>query len=143
MIPQRLGIASFALLSLILQASCTDMPSGPGGTARLTTTPPGLSFGVKEAGAPDVIRIVTVTNEGSAASEPLDITIEGTGAASFDLLEGTSTCIGLELARGATCTVAVSFGGQAVGPQSATLFIDAGQGQDRATVTLNGILQAP
>lgn len=118
------------------------MPGGPAGTARLTTNVPGLSFGVKEAADPPVVRTFAVANEGDATSGSLGITIEGTGGASFWIDTAASPCIGRELEAGTTCSVAIAFGGPAEGPQSATAFVDDGEGRDRIGVTLNGILQA-
>lgn len=137
-LPTRL----LAVLIVLAATACTDMPAGPGSGARLTTNVTGLSFGVKEAEAPPVVRTLTVTNEGNGTSDPLDITIEGTGAASFRVDSAASPCVDLEIAPRATCGVAVTFGGSASGPQSATLFIHGGDGMDRIGVTLNGILQA-
>lgn len=134
--------ARWLMVLAFFTTACTDMPAGPGGSARLTTNVSGLSFGVKEAAGPAVVRTVTVTNEGNGTSGPLDVVIEGTGAAMFTIDAAASTCIDRRLAPGASCNVAVAFGGAAAGPQSATVFIDDGEGMDRIGVTLNGILQA-
>ena len=118
------------------------MGSSPPGVVRLTPSVTGLSFGVKEAEDPPVVRSVTITNEGTATSASLEVAIEGTGAQAFVVDAEASTCIDLELAPRASCSVVVSFGGSATGPQSASLFIDGGPGLPRVAVTLNGILQA-
>lgn len=133
--------ASLALMFALL-AGCGDDSVQPPGSAELSANVSGLSFGVKEAPGPDVIRTFTVTNSGTALSEPLVVTIEGTGAASFELNEAGSTCIGLELSPDETCVVSIAFGGTAAGPQSATAFVDAGDDEPRIGVTLNGIQQA-
>ena len=140
--PHSRFAAPFALLLVLALASCSDMGTSPPGVARLTPGVTGLSFGVKEAGDPRVVRSVTITNEGSATSASLEVAIEGTGAAVFAVDEEASSCIDLELAPGASCSVVVSFGGAAAGPQSASLFIDGGPGIPRVAVTMNGILQA-
>ena len=138
-------IARFRLIALLAAAflaGCSDGPIEPPGGAELSTNVSGLSFGVKEPGDPDVVRTFTVTNSGTALSEPLAVVVEGTGAAFFEINEPASTCIDLELSPGETCTVSITFGGQGAGPQSASAFIDAGDDEPRIGVTLNGILQA-
>lgn len=129
-------------LAFAFLASCSDDPTEPPGGAELAASVSGLSFGIKEAGQAEVVRTFTVTNTGTALSEPLIVTVEGTGADHFELNEAASTCIGLELTPDETCVVSISFGGAAAGPQSATAFVDAGDDEPRIGVTLNGILQA-
>lgn len=126
----------------LIATACTDMPTGPGGSARLASNVSGLSFGVKEPGAPAVMRTLTIINEGTGTSGPLEVVIEGTGGAVFAIDSAASSCVGRRLAPAASCDVTVAFGGPAAGPQSATVFIDDGEGMDRLGVTLNGILQA-
>ena len=134
--------ASLGLLTLALLTACDDDSVQPPGGAELDANVSGLSFGVREAPGADIVRTFTVTNSGTALSEPLVITIEGTGAASFELNDAQSTCIDLELSPDETCVVSISFGGTAAGPQSATAFVDAGDDEPRIGVTLNGIQQA-
>jgi hypothetical protein len=134
--------ASLGLLTLALLTGCDDDSVQPPGGAELSANVSGLSFGVREATGADIVRTFTVTNSGTALSEPLVVTIEGTGAASFELNEAESTCIDLELSPDETCVVSISFGGTAAGPQSATAFVDAGDDEPRIGVTLNGIQQA-
>ena len=132
---------SIALLALLAVSACSDAGTEPG-VITLTPSVTGLSFGVKEAGDPPVVRTFQITNNGTALSEPLVVTIEGTGAASFTVAEPASSCIDLELTPGESCVVSIQFGGTAAGPQSATAFVDGGQDGQRIGVTLNGILQA-
>lgn len=134
--------ASLGLLALALLTGCDDDSVQPPGSAELGASVSGLSFGVREAPGADIVRTFTVTNGGTAPSEPLVVTIEGTGAASFELNEAESTCIDLELSPDETCVVSISFGGTAAGPHSATAFVDPGDGEPRIGVTLNGIQQA-
>ena len=134
--------ASLGLLTLAFLTACSDGPVEPPGGAELSANVTGLSFGVREAPGADIVRTFTVTNSGTALSEPLVVTIEGTGAASFELNEAQSTCVDLELSPGETCVVSISFGGTVAGPQSATAFVDAGDDEPRIGVTLNGIQQA-
>ncbi len=142
-IPRRYSRpVSLALLTTALLAGCDDDSVQPPGSAELSANVSGLSFGIKEPGEPDVIRTFTVTNSGTDLSEPLVVSVEGTGAAFFELNEAESTCIDLELTPGETCTVSIAFGGQGAGPQSASAFVDAGDDEPRIAVTLNGILQA-
>lgn len=133
--------AALALLVLLALAACSDSSSPPG-VVRLTSNVSGLSFGVKEAGDPAVVRSLTITNEGTASSAPLEVTVEGTDAEVFRLDSAASSCIDMELAPAATCGIVLKFGGIAAGPQSASLFVDGGDGRPRIAVTLNGILQA-
>ena len=134
--------ASLGLLALALLTGCDDDSVQPPGGAELSANVSGLSFGVREAPGADIVRTFTVTNSGTALSEPLVVTIEGTGAASFELNDAESTCIDLELSPDETCVVSISFGGTVAGPQSATAFVDAGDDEPRIGVTLNGIQQA-
>lgn len=136
----RPAIAAVVFAALL--AACSDSPVEPRGGAELSASVTGLSFGVKEPGDPRVVRTFTVTNSGTARSEPLAIVVEGTGAEFFELDEPASTCVDLELSPGETCTVSLSFGGQGAGPLSASAFVDAGGDEPRIGVTLNGILQA-
>lgn len=131
-----------ALLALAFLAACSDDTTEPPGTVELSANVSGLSFGVKEAGDEPVVRTFTITNEGTAMSNPLVVTIEGTGAEYFEIEEPESTCVDLELSPGETCIVSIEFGGPGAGPQSASAFVNAGDGLPRMGVTLNGILQA-
>ncbi len=133
--------ASLGLLTFVLLTGCGDDSVQPPGGAELSANVSGLSFGVREAPGADIVRTFTVTNSGTALSEPLAVAIEGTGAVSFELNEAESTCIDLELSPDETCVVSISFGGTAAGPQSATAFVDAGDDEPRIGVTLNGIQQ--
>lgn len=130
-----------ALIALALLAACSDASTEPG-SVELSSNVSGLSFGVKEAGDEPVVRTFTITNDGTAMSNPLVVTIEGTGAEYFEIEEPESTCVDLELSPGETCIVSIEFGGPGAGPQSASAFVNAGDGLPRIGVTLNGILQA-
>jgi hypothetical protein len=105
--------------------STTTIAAAP---AKLSATPDGFDFNRQRPGTRSDPRPVTVRNDGD---DPLSIKVNIEGAG-FDW---TSNCTA-PLARGETCSVAVTFAPQSPGLQTAKLIIDSNGGT--AVITLNG-----
>lgn len=116
-------------------ASAIDAPLMDAGPPALSLDLPVVDFGSRQPATTSAPMTVTVTNTGCEATGELDVTLAGSGAASF-ATTGT-TCTGA-LAPGATCTVPVTFTPSTIGALTATLHIAASPGGS-ATATLEGV----
>lgn len=96
-------------------------------------SPLSIDFGSQFLGSP-VTKPVTVTNTGAVAVPISGVTITGSGASAFTQ---TNNCVGSRAARGATCTVQVTFAPAADAAFTATLTVEhAVEGVN--TVALSG-----
>jgi uncharacterized repeat protein (TIGR01451 family) len=82
---------------------------------------PALDFGRVPNGEASVESYATLKNIGDVSMHITTITIDGFDASSFTLAD--DTCQGATLAVGRSCTVAVSFTPDSIGPKDATLRI--------------------
>jgi trimeric autotransporter adhesin len=97
-----------------LQASLTGT-----GAAQVTVAPTSLSFGSVTHGTTSAAKLVSVTNNQSAALTISAISLSGTNPGDF---LKTTTC-GASLAAFASCTVSVKFKPATTGARSATLTV--------------------
>jgi hypothetical protein len=119
----------------------------PGGTASaalsgaglspavLSLTPATFDGGTVDVGSQSAPVTFVVTNTGMAASGVVALANTGSGATSFAIT--SDTCTGLQLAAGASCTVALVFKPTAFGAKSAMLGVSASPGAS-ASATLTG-----
>jgi len=107
--------------------------STPATTA--TVSPTSLTFASIAVGSTSSAATLTVKNTGSPSLTVTSLAF--TGADPSDFLE-TSTCTGVAVANGATCTVKVSFAPTATGSRSAQLAIAANITGGQLLVPLTG-----
>jgi hypothetical protein len=100
-------------------------------------SPASLDFGNQTSGTVSTAKTVTLMNTGNAT-----LTITGFPVSGSAYFSETNTC-GSSLAVGASCTVAVIFGPQALGAQSATLSLTSNTSGAAPTVALTGTGTAP
>lgn len=127
--------------------SALTVSGAPGGTvtaalsavgqqpANLVVTPSSSDHGSVVVGTTSAATTFTVTNTGGVASGILGVTLGG--ATPNDFAIGASSCTGILLAAGGTCTVSVTFTPSSVIARSATLSI-AGTPGGTAVATLAG-----
>ncbi len=102
----------------------------------MTLNPTSLSFGSQQAGTDSAPQTITVTNTGIA-------TLNVTGVvATGDFVE-TDTCVGMPVAVGGTCTVAVIFAPTVPGSRTGVLTLYGNVVGGQATAALNGVGTAP
>jgi hypothetical protein len=112
-----------------------DAPVDAFAGLRITTTSP-VDFGSTMMGTP-VTRPVNVTNDGSATTTAITVTVTGTGYARVN--DASDTCTDATLAMGATCTFNVTFDPQSVGgPLTGTAMVAASTGGN-SSVNLTGM----
>ena len=108
--------------------------SGTGVVPTYTASPTSLAFGNQLTNAASAPRSVTVTNTGAVALPITSINLSSFGAQPFSQ---TNTC-GASIAVAAKCTISVVFNPASVGPATATLSVNAGNGAGTQTVALSG-----
>jgi len=92
--------------------------------SRLSVVPNLLQFGTIAVGTTAAKSITVAVEAGCPASQPLALSIGGSGAASFSTIN--DTCTGQQLAGGGTCSVDVIFAPTAAGDRAATLTVMGG-----------------
>jgi len=108
---------------------------------QLSVSPGSLSFGNVAAGTSSTSKQVTIANGqfGDANLAISSITMTGTGASRFTVSPGTCGSLTPVLAKGAQCTVDVTFTPAAIGSTSATLQIASNAvSMPDASVSLDG-----
>ena len=143
-------LVEFAPTSLGAKSASLTVSASPGGTAAatltgngtgpaiLTVSPGSKNFGTVAVGGTSATASFTVTNTGSTATGPLDMTITGADAAHFAFAAGGTCFSGATvLVGGASCKVNVRFVPTADGAKSASLALSATPGGS-ATATLTG-----
>ncbi len=94
----------------------------------------GLTFNSQQLGTFSIAQTVAVQNPGTATLAISDVTISGTGSASF---QQTNTC-GTSLAAGANCAVSVIFAPSATGISNATLAFTDNAADSPQALSLSG-----
>jgi hypothetical protein len=108
--------------------------SGAGVMPSYTASPTSLAFGNQLTNVARAPKSVTVTNTGAVA---LPITSIGLSSAGSQPFSQTNTC-GTSIAVAEKCTISVVFNPASVGPATATLSVNAGNGAGMQTVALSG-----
>jgi hypothetical protein len=115
----------------------TDAPVDAFAGLRITTTSP-VDFGSTMMGTP-VTRTIMVTNDGSATTTAITVTVTGTG---YTRVSAGDTCNGATLAMSATCTFDVEFDPTTAGAgtQAGMAMVAASTGGN-SSVNLTGVGQ--
>ncbi len=104
------------------------------GQGVLSAAPASVDFGPSAIATATAPRTITVTNTGSGSTSVLTETLTGVNALSFSR---TSTCSGVALTAGTTCSVSVTFNPSTAGPYSASLNL-SGATTSPVTIALSG-----
>ena len=120
----------------------SDVPGGPysvrlsgtGLAPTLTLDASGLNFGGQHLGAPSTPRTVTVSNRGSAA-----LTISALSVTGATFARTNDSCLSINVAPGASCTVTVAFTPTITGTYTGTLTITSNAPDSPASVSLTGV----
>lgn len=143
----KLSSAGYAVVLSMMLAGCAQEP-GQGEAeddvgeleqealaGSLTISPTSYSFGSILVGASSTNLGLTVRNRGLSRTQPLSVSLSGSGASHFVIV--SNACAGARLAAGATCSVVVRFAPTAAGVRSATLTASA-SGSGSAAAILSG-----
>jgi hypothetical protein len=125
-------LASLVLASGVLGSAACVPTKLPPPAAALSVSPPSFDYGEIETGTGSDPITFTVANNGPADSGELNVAIEQSDPAQFNLgkrIPGVDdTCSGAVLASGDRCTVGIEFAPTSDGPHQATLLASAGSG---------------
>jgi hypothetical protein len=113
-----------------------DAGADAGPAARLVVAPDSVPFGDVEVATLSPAAALTVSNQGDAASQPLELSVTGGDATEFDIAGGD--CSASPLAAGADCEVLVVFHPTSRLVKSAALAV-AGSGGPTALLSGTGI----
>jgi hypothetical protein len=130
----RLAVALIGLLALAASAqSIKSVSLTQSKTASLSPT--SVNFGILALGSTSQPKVVTLTNNGTAAIGISSISITGKNSSEFAV---SSTTCGSSLGAGANCTISVTFKPSAERSQSATLQVVDGDGTQTAALSGTG-----
>jgi hypothetical protein len=107
--------------------------TGTGTIVKLTPT--SLGFGNQQVGTTSSPRDITLTNVGNRTLNAIVISIVGTNAPDFAISSTTCTST---LAKGASCTISVTFTPAAIGLRTANVSVADDGGGSPQTVALSG-----
>jgi hypothetical protein len=111
-------------------------PPPPATAAGASLSPSSLTFGPQAVGTRSTDQIVRLTNTGTGS-----LFINAMGSGGLDQLDFTRTndqCIGISVAPGASCTVAIAFNPTATGTRTMTLSIIDNAPSSPQVITLTG-----
>jgi hypothetical protein len=136
------GTAGLLLTAGTYGRGVWQIPQVTSGTPLTTATvsPASLTFASQTVGTTSAAQTVTLKNTGSATLTVTGVTV--TGIAAADFIE-SDTCVGVPLAKNATCTLNVSFEPSASGARSGTLTIGANVAGGQLLLQLSGTGLAP
>jgi Abnormal spindle-like microcephaly-assoc'd, ASPM-SPD-2-Hydin/Beta-propeller repeat len=97
--------------------------------------PLALNFGTQTVGQTSAPQTATLTNSGAAALSISNVSLNGTGATDYSLVNNCST----SLAAGASCTVSVTFAPTTTGTLNAALVIADNAANTPQSVALTGV----
>ena len=109
-------------------------------------SPPTLNFGTLTTGQTSAQQIVTLTNTGNAVLDVAGVSLTGTNASDFVIVNGgAAPCppASGSVAINASCTVGVEFAPKAAGTKSAALSFADNAADSPQTVALAGTAQSP
>ena len=115
--------------------------SGTGTRPVAATSVSTLAFGAQEVGQPGPGQTVTLSNTGTAPLLVSNTTFGGANASDFSKL--SSTCGGVALAPGASCSYSVRMTASALGNRSGTLTFQHNAGNPASVVSLSGFGTPP
>jgi Abnormal spindle-like microcephaly-assoc'd, ASPM-SPD-2-Hydin len=120
-----------------VDVGAVEIRAGAAGAAVASVSPTSLAFGNVPAGTTSASQTLTLSNTGTASLTGISETFSA--GSRFSRLGGAAggTCAGT-LAAGATCTINVVFAPNAVGPQTATMTINASVAVTGSPVSLSG-----
>lgn len=111
-------------------------PPPPVTAAGAALSPSTLTFGTQAVGTRSADRIVTLTNTGTGS-----LFINAMGSGGLDQLDFTRTndqCIGMSVAPGGSCTVAIAFNPTATGTRTMTISVIDNAPSSPQVITLTG-----
>jgi hypothetical protein len=114
----------------------TITPPPPATAPAVTLSPSTVTYGPQAVGTRSVSQTVTLTNTGTGS-----LFINGVSSAGLDQLDFTRTddqCIGLPVAAGASCTIAIAFNPTATGTRTMTLSVIDTAATSPQVITLTG-----
>ncbi len=139
--PREQGPYSAQLRASVNGASFTAGLTGIGGQAVVSAVPNPVDFGLSTVGASGATRTVTLTNSGNLAAGYFVGVIAGGDVGSFRLLD--TSCVGVPLAPGGSCTAHVRFSPTGPGPKIAALsFFGEAEGGTQVTLSGEGVSPA-
>ncbi len=95
-----------------------------------------VDFGTIPVGSTSAPRVLVVTNTGGAALAVSAVTLSGPGMDRFAVTD--DGCTGASLDPGGTCSIAVAFAPDAVGPHAAVLTVESNSAGGPLSVDLSG-----
>jgi hypothetical protein len=114
----------------------TPTPSPPAGAPAVSLTPSPVTYGAQAVGTTSAAQTVRLTNTGTASLFVNGVSI--LGADQLDFNRTDDQCVGVSVAAGASCTIAIVFNPTATGPRTATLTVLDGNFSSTQTVNLTG-----
>jgi hypothetical protein len=112
--------------------------SGLSGNPAISASPSSKDFDTVNPGSSSSARTITLTNTGTNNLYITTITLTGTNADQFGVVNGADNCSNKTVAPSGTCTVDAVFSPTASGPMSASLSIASNAPFSPATVSLTG-----
>ncbi|MGD0125825.1 MAG: choice-of-anchor D domain-containing protein [Terriglobia bacterium] len=113
--------------------------SGAGGAGAASLSPTSVGFGAQAINTTSSTRSVTLTNTGTAALSPVNISLSGANMGDFGETNNCPTSI----APGGKCTITLTFTPSLLAPESATLNVADNALNSPQTVALTGTGMAP
>jgi hypothetical protein len=114
----------------------TTPPPSPAGAPAVALSPSPVTYGPQAVGTTSAAQTVTLTNTGTASLFINGVSI--LGADQLDFNRSSDQCIGVPVAPGASCTIAIVFNPTATGTRTATLTVLDNNFASTQTVSLTG-----
>jgi hypothetical protein len=114
----------------------TTTPAPPVTAPSVSLSPSPVNYGPQAVGTTSVAQTVTLTNTGTASQFINGVSI--LGADQLDFNRTKDQCVGLPVAAGASCTIAIVFNPTATGTRTATLTVLDNNFNSTQTVNLTG-----
>jgi hypothetical protein len=111
-------------------------PPPPAGAAAVSLSPSPVNYAPQAVGTSSAAQTVTLTNTGTASLFINSVSI--LGANQLDFNRTNDQCIGLPVAAGASCTIAIAFTPTATGARAGTLTVTDTAASSPQTVALTG-----
>jgi hypothetical protein len=111
-------------------------PPPPAAAPAVSLSPSPVTYGPQAVGSTSVAQTVTLTNTGTVSLFINSVSI--LGANQLDFNRTNDQCLGLPVAAGASCTIAIVFNPTATGTRTATLTVLDNNFNSTQTVVLTG-----
>jgi hypothetical protein len=111
-------------------------PPPPAAAPSVSLSPSPVTYGAQAVGSTSTAQTVTLTNTGTASLFINSVSI--LGANQLDFNRTNDQCVGVPVAAGASCTIAIVFNPTATGTRTATLTVLDNNFNSTQTVNLTG-----